>query len=751
MWLLATRPGKDTRLTFTLLKIAPDTLQTVASYTLGPPKSSGRFKDYQGFEIIGRRLLLVSESGAEWFDEAGSTTVPAAIPQNCQPFIHRTVTTAWLWSCNRFDNALAIRPQEGTENRYRFEVPENTHPLFASPTDELRWIHTHDLTNLYSVDFPGGVVTHVPWSPRFLGGAQQLAQLNGQVYFAGAVNVVQWEPDSDLTFSLLRSAGSYVERAALSMLSTLTTRTILSDGVVGLHATYTRPPIDGVGMAKIDTLPNDHFQVRVKESGGIQGPDIPVTDTVTIPIPLNAALWRRVDMEFDLVDGFGNRRLVTERILVMSSLVVGTSAWYALLVSVMLVVVLAAPYNRFANNFIMNPYLRRWGTLLAVPLMLTLCPPLRRHLLKRYRQSLGKQVKPLAHAYVVPDPALDIAAIVATLGANMRPVWLYGPSGIGKTAWMYYACHRLTGPDAPAMTARDLPVLVLLRDYQDMEPEKVFLEALKARGQFDDVELAGEILRQGTVLFLVDGLNEVSATVQARWLGFARVYSGTHRFILTSQMLPKEGGDFSVVQVTELSAEKAREIVRVKAPTVATQLDTLPPGASVLVRNPANLLVVARLLEEGRDVPETEYELYRAVFHPLRQRWMESGVPSNLEDLRMVAADFATNGRGDLVAERRFSDQEQLIAARVLVRRDGRLFFASDRIAAFLVASAIVEDTPALRRMSPAFNAQWRLIVDMLSHVVDLSAADMVMSELVNREPPAIDLADFFAASLKRS
>ncbi|MGH9241817.1 MAG: hypothetical protein ACRD3G_27545, partial [Vicinamibacterales bacterium] len=45
----------------------------------------------------------------------------------------------------------------------------------------------------------------------------------------------------------------------------------------------------------------------------------------------------------------------------------------------------------------------------------------------------------------------------------------------------------------------------------------------------------------------------------------------------------------------------------------------------------------------------------------------------------------------------------------------------------------------------------WRLIVDMLSHVVDLSAADMVMSELVNREPPAIDLADFFAASLKRS
>lgn len=283
-----------------------------------------------------------------------------------------------------------------------------------------------------------------------------------------------------------------------------------------------------------------------------------------------------------------------------------------------------------------------------------------------------------------------------------------------------------------------------------MEPEKVFLEALRARGQFDDVELAGEILRQGRVLFLVDGLNEVSATVQMRWLGFAKAYAGTHRFIFTSQTLPREREQFSVIQVPELSVEKMVAILREKAPAVAKQFEALTTSADALLRNPANLLVVARLIEEGRDVPDTEYELYRAVVAPLRKRWADSGVSSNFEDLRTVAAAFATSGKGDVVTDRKFSDQEQLIASRVLIQREGRLFFASDRIAAFLVAEAIAEDTTALRRMSPVANGQWKLILDMLCQTIDIDTADKAMSELLRGQSPAVDLAEFFVASLQR-
>lgn len=284
-----------------------------------------------------------------------------------------------------------------------------------------------------------------------------------------------------------------------------------------------------------------------------------------------------------------------------------------------------------------------------------------------------------------------------------------------------------------------------------MEPEQVFREELTAKGQFSDSELTGEMLRQGKVLFLIDGLNEVDDGVQARWLGFARSYSAGHRFIFTSQNLYQGATEDAVIRIPNLPDEAVRQILRERADIVTEKLAELPVGTKSLLRNPANLLVVMRLLKEGHRIPETEYDLYRAVVQPLKDRWTQAGVLSYLEDLRISAASFAESARGDVLSDRSFPEEEELIRARLLVKKNGRLFFSSDRLAAFLVADALVEDPIAPTRMKPLLNSQWKMIMDMASQQIDLTGADALIGELMRSSSSNSNLAEYFVAALRKN
>jgi hypothetical protein len=68
----------------------------------------------------------------------------------------------------------------------------------------------------------------------------------------------------------------------------------------------------------------------------------------------------------------------------------------------------AAPVWSFAQRLLMNPYLRKYASFGYVPLLLSLFPWVRRHILRRYRAQLllTPELRDALRGYAPPDPAL---------------------------------------------------------------------------------------------------------------------------------------------------------------------------------------------------------------------------------------------------------------------------------------------------------------------------------------------------------
>ncbi|MGH8238972.1 MAG: hypothetical protein ACREXP_18395, partial [Steroidobacteraceae bacterium] len=167
------------------------------------------------------------------------------------------------------------------------------------------------------------------------------------------------------------------------------------------------------------------------------------------------------------------------------------------------------------------------------------------------------------------------------------------------------------------------------------------------------------------------------------------------------------------------------------------RLDQLSKSARELVRNPANLLAVIRVLEQGRTVPENEFDLHQTLLQPIIEKWQKDNVMSYLTELQLAAEVFAETGRSDVLTQRKFADQDALVEARVVIRRAGGLFFANDRLPAFLVADAIVKEPDAVSRMKLVANDQWRLIFDMISRELPLASVSVLVGALLESATPS--------------
>jgi len=112
-----------------------------------------------------------------------------------------------------------------------------------------------------------------------------------------------------------------------------------------------------------------------------------------------------------------------------------------ILIAGSLICLVLAPYARPAHLLLMNPYLRGIASLGVIPILITVAPPIRRHLFRRYRRNLNADPE-LRHEwerYVVPDPSLEAHAFLAKLMTQAtRAAVVHGQSGIGKSAFMRY-------------------------------------------------------------------------------------------------------------------------------------------------------------------------------------------------------------------------------------------------------------------------------------------------------------------------
>jgi len=193
----------------------------------------------------------------------------------------------------------------------------------------------------------------------------------------------------------------------------------------------------------------------------------------------------------------------------------------------LLTLVVFAPVSVFVNAILMNRYVRKYGFFNLIP-ALTLFDPVRRHLLRRYLATLRAETAG-EPPYILPVAELDPRTVFRKLAAR-RSVYVYGESGIGKTA-LARCLLRFALNNEPFF----IPVFISLRQQGGARPAEAFSAQLQSYGIVTDDDLAQELLKHGAFVFLIDGLNEVSNDVRASISEFIGRYKGTSRFLLTSQ------------------------------------------------------------------------------------------------------------------------------------------------------------------------------------------------------------------------
>lgn len=382
-----------------------------------------------------------------------------------------------------------------------------------------------------------------------------------------------------------------------------------------------------------------------------------------------------------------------------------------------------------------------------MPILLTLVPPLRRHLLRRYRRHLSKTIKDSAASYVPPDARWDAKSFSKQI-VKQRCMFIMGDSGLGKSAFLSYFAHFAA--NAPWRAGKiDLPVLIRLREHADDAPESVFFSALKALGQFNDDNLQDELLRNGRVLFLVDGLNEVPEATRQRWSAFRRAHAFNHLFVFTSQAHESEFHDLPPSPLAHLPEAQARTLLERDFKIPQALLNALPPHAFEFARNPQNLRTLGGLLAAGKPVPQNLYGLYFEVLNPIHEAWKAKGQENYGEQLAQAALKHLQEARVDLVTALSPSALDDLRKERLVVSRAGKPEFAHDRLASFLAASYLNREPDAVSQLVISKATNWKFVVDLLvEHTSVATARTLAFGLLDNTSAGALKLAEEFVFAL---
>jgi hypothetical protein len=411
---------------------------------------------------------------------------------------------------------------------------------------------------------------------------------------------------------------------------------------------------------------------------------------VTLPIGLTT-------LYFKLRDAEGNVSWVSRRLWVAPSEYVLPLLLVVLWICLTTTVLVLAPYSRVLQLAVMNPRLRTVGSFFLIPLLLSLFPWLGRHLLRPYEKALRQDRALREAALTFVPPAAEFAYDVFCRALlEQRKVLLVGRSGLGKTTLLRYLCYHCTAsprsPGAPHL----VPVLIPLVRYQSLEPAKMFALQLATYGDLHDEELADWFLRQGGFAVFLDGLNEISATARARINTFVDAISSRNLVCVSSQLKYEEFHWLSTCNLMPLSDPEIRQILSrtLEPEALEAFFAQMDAGMREIYGAPQNLVFAEDIIRRGGVLPRTRYELYRAVFQPIEERWIAQGFREAASTLYRRAFDMLTLGQpyfesADFTAPSVIVSE--LIEHKLLARTGEQLMFTHDLVRAFLAANFFME------------------------------------------------------------
>jgi hypothetical protein len=403
----------------------------------------------------------------------------------------------------------------------------------------------------------------------------------------------------------------------------------------------------------------------------------------------------RTTIYFAVRDGWGNELKGHRTYYVVPGVLVTglavPSAWFLLL----FVTIMFAPTNRFARRLLMSPAIRKYGFFGLVPIIVVI-RPIKQRFLAPYRRgvALDKALNSAQTTYVLPSIAL-LPATTGIILSEHRRIFVRGPSGIGKTAYLKYLLHAYASSTEPTEPPGVTAIYVPLVRFRQESPVSMIHAQLASFGDVTDAELTATMLDDGAFLVLFDGLNEIEAPLRDSLSAFIERYGGRNYFVVASQ---EEYPEFTGcrLEMIGLDEEHIKALLRARLPRerAAIVIGKLLPEHTLVYRVPQDLELGIQLLllDEALELPASRVALYEAAVMPLERRWAGEGRGELWSVLTSEALAMVVEHRFtlDMANDYIRAAKTALVDLELIKERTRMYYFRHEQVRAFFAAKTFM-------------------------------------------------------------
>ncbi len=207
-----------------------------------------------------------------------------------------------------------------------------------------------------------------------------------------------------------------------------------------------------------------------------------------------------------------------------------------------------------------------------------------------------------------------------------------GKPGSGKTTFLKHIALECSSGE---LQANKVPIFITLKTFAETQQQPSLLEYITEQSldAGADTSVAEQLLSQGQMLILLDGLDEVRETDSARVLhsvrNFAAQFPKNH-FVIAGRIAAQEYTfeQFTQVEVADFDSEQIATLVtlwfQAKEPVLAKNfIQKLQENSAIqeLATCPLLLQMLCLVFEESFDFPSNRLELYKEGLDILLKKW----------------------------------------------------------------------------------------------------------------------------------